>query len=106
MKKCSYPLFFSLIVLTSLMGHSHPAEGGRHSVDRWERIAWSALEEKYQDAQLKDYEYIGRTRVNDEQIKDVFRVTVNQDGKTFPVHAEVYFHPVTNIIISVHIFPL
>ncbi|MCY7774293.1 DUF3889 domain-containing protein, partial [Bacillus licheniformis] len=38
--------------------------------------------------------------------KDVFRVTVNQEGKSFSAHAEVYFHPVTNAIINVNIFPL
>ncbi|MFN2746844.1 MULTISPECIES: DUF3889 domain-containing protein [Bacillus] len=76
------------------------------SADRWERIAWSALEEKYKGAKLEDYEYVGRTEVNDEQAKDVFRVTVIQEGKAFSAHAEVYFHPVTNAIISVQIFPL
>lgn len=55
---------------------------------------------------LEDYEYLGRTQVNDEETKDVFRVTVNQEGKSFSAHAEVYFHPVTNAIINVNIFPL
>lgn len=106
MKKLLCAVFFSIVFIASFTAKGHHAIEEHDSVERWERIAWSALEEKYKGASLKDYEYIGRTEINDEETKDVFRVTVNQKGKSFPAHAEVYFHPVTNAIISVQIFPL
>ncbi|MGN9866245.1 YqzG/YhdC family protein [Bacillus swezeyi] len=106
MKKLSYAFFFSILMLSAFTANSYTLGEEHDSAERWERIAWSALEEKYKGAQLEDYEYVGRTEVNDEQAKDVFRVTVNQESKTFSAHAEVYFHPVTHAIISVQIFPL
>ncbi|MFP3813996.1 DUF3889 domain-containing protein, partial [Bacillus sp. SIMBA_005] len=50
--------------------------------------------------------YMGRTKVNREQTKDVFRGTVQTAKETFSSRAEVYFHPVTKHLISVHIFRL
>ncbi|MSO00977.1 DUF3889 domain-containing protein [Bacillus paralicheniformis] len=106
MKKryCTY--FFCILTLLSFPAKSHFQAGVSDTPERWERIAWSALEEKYEGAKFEDYEYLGRTQVNDDETKDVFRVTVNQKGKSFSAHAEVYFHPVTNAIINVNIFTL
>ncbi|MED4371636.1 YqzG/YhdC family protein [Bacillus licheniformis] len=99
-------VLFCILTLLSFPAKGHFQTDGFDAPERWERIAWSALEEKYKGAKLEDYEYLGRTQVNDEETKDVFRVTVNQEGKSFSAHAEVYFHPVTNAIINVNIFPL
>ncbi|MDA1476085.1 DUF3889 domain-containing protein [Bacillus sp. CLL-3-40] len=104
MKKRLYIVLFSFMIVISMTQKSYSLE--ENHLERWERIAFSALEEKFKGALLEDYQYIGRTEVNGEQTKDVFRVTVNQKGKAFSAHAEVYFHPITNTIISVNVFTL
>ncbi|MED4859795.1 YqzG/YhdC family protein [Bacillus atrophaeus] len=92
-----------LIVSIAAKGYStNPNE----SVQKWEQIAWSKLQDEYKGASLSDYAYMGRTEVNDEQTKDVFRVTVSRNKETFSAHAEVYFHPVTKHMISINVFRL
>ncbi|MGE6630802.1 YqzG/YhdC family protein [Bacillus sp. NPDC077027] len=75
-------------------------------VEKWGRIAYTAFQDEYEGAKLKDYHYIGRTKVNEEQTKDVFRVTIDRGSKPFAAHAEIYFHPVTGHLISINVFRL
>lgn len=107
MKKIPYVL---TIFLCGLVVLSITAKGFHSKEDvspkKWEKIALSTIRDKYHGASFKEYEYIGRTAVNNEQTKDVFRVTVQKHKKTFSAHAEVYFHPVTKHIISVNVFRL
>jgi len=57
--------------------------------ENWERLAYTA-----------------RTQVNEDQTKDVFRVTVKEGSTRFAAHAEIYFHPVTGHLISINVFRL
>lgn len=70
------------------------------------RLAYTALQDEYEGAALNDYHYIGRTQVNEDQTKDVFRVTVKEGSTRFAAHAEIYFHPVTGHLISINVFRL
>lgn len=94
-----------MVLLGSLM--VHPAsKAAVQPVENWERLAYTALQDEYEGAALNDYHYIGRTKVNDEQTKDVFRVTVKEGSTLFAAHAEIYFHPVTGHLISINVFRL
>ncbi|MGV2470100.1 DUF3889 domain-containing protein [Bacillus subtilis] len=84
-------------------GHSTDTD---ESVLEGEQLAWSTIQVEYKGASFSDYAYMGRTEVNDQQTKDVFRVTVRQKDDTFSVRAEVYCHPVTNHMISINVFRL
>ncbi|WP_411955704.1 YqzG/YhdC family protein [Bacillus sp. 28A-2] len=94
-----------MVLLSSLMIHP-PSKAAVQPLENWERLAYTALQEEYEGAALNDYHYIGRTKVNDEQTKDVFRVTVKDGSALFAAHAEIYFHPVTGHLISIHVFRL
>lgn len=76
------------------------------AAENWERLAYTAFQDEYEGAALNDYHYIGRTQVNEEQTKDVFRVTVKEGSTRFAAHAEIYFHPVTGHLISINVFRL
>ncbi|AOZ87855.1 hypothetical protein BK049_03475 [Bacillus xiamenensis] len=94
-----------MILFGSLM--VHPAsKAAAYPADNWERLAYTALQDEYEGASLNDYHYIGRTQVNDEQTKDVFRVTVKEGSTLFAAHAEIYFHPETGHLISINVFRL
>lgn len=94
-----------MVLLSSLI--IHPASKAvEQPVEYWERLAYTALKDEYEGAALNDYHYIGRTQVNDEQTKDVFRVTVKDGSALFAAHAEIYFHPVTGHLISINVFRL
>lgn len=94
-----------MVLLGSLM--IHPAsKAAVQPLENWERLAYTALQDEYAGAALNDYHYIGRTQVNDEQTKDVFRVTVKEGSTRFAAHAEIYFHPVTGHLISINVFRL
>ncbi|MEH2998587.1 YqzG/YhdC family protein [Bacillus pumilus] len=82
------------------------ANAAMQPVENWERLAYTALQEEYEGAALNDYQYIGRTQVNEDQTKDVFRVTVKEGSTLFAAHAEIYFHPVTGHLISINVFRL
>ncbi|AVM23142.1 DUF3889 domain-containing protein [Bacillus pumilus] len=92
-------LFGSLMIHPEIKAASQP-------VENWERLAYTALQDEYEGAALNDYRYIGRTQVNDDQTKDVFRVTVKEGSMLFAAHAEIYFHPVTGHLISINVFRL
>ncbi|MFS8300614.1 YqzG/YhdC family protein [Bacillus altitudinis] len=92
-------LFGSLMIHSSSQAAVQPAEN-------WERLAYTALQDEYEGAALNDYHYIGRTQVNEDQTKDVFRVTVKEGSTRFAAHAEIYFHPVTGHLISINVFRL
>ncbi|MFJ5963954.1 YqzG/YhdC family protein [Bacillus sp. NPDC093026] len=94
-----------VILLGSFITHPTLKAIGQ-PVEKWERIAYTALQDEYEGASLNDYHYIGRTQVNDEQTKDVFRVTVKNGSALFAAHAEIYFHPVTGHLISINVFRL
>ncbi|MDM5297338.1 YqzG/YhdC family protein [Bacillus pumilus] len=98
-------LVISVFVLSSLIVHPG-SKAAIQPVENWERLAYTALQEEYDGAALNDYHYIGRTQVNKEQTKDVFRVTVKDGSAPFAAHAEIYFHPVTGHLISIHVFRL
>nr|WP_257215469.1 YqzG/YhdC family protein [Bacillus pumilus] len=94
-----------MVLLASLT--IHPASKAEvQPAENWERLAYTALQDEYEGATLNDYHYIGRTQVNDEQTKDVFRVTVKEGSTLFAAHAEIYFHPVTGHLISINVFRL
>ncbi|BBP88124.1 DUF3889 domain-containing protein [Bacillus safensis] len=94
-----------IVLLGSLM--IHPAsKAAVQPFENWERLAYTAFKDEYKGAALNDYHYIGRTEVNDEQTKDVFRVTVKEGSTRFAAHAEIYFHPVTGHLISINVFRL
>lgn len=84
----------------------YPATNAAMQPENWERLAYTALQEEYEGAALNDYQYIGRTQVNEDQTKDVFRVTVKEGSTLFAAHAEIYFHPVTGHLISINVFRL
>ncbi|KAF1680390.1 YqzG/YhdC family protein [Bacillus mexicanus] len=98
-------LLFCGLVIVSLAAKGHSADTNEF-VQKWEQLAWDTIQDEYKGASFSDYAYMGRTEVNDEQTKDVFRVTVKQKDATFSVRAEVYFHPVTKHMISINIFRL
>ncbi|MDO3661859.1 YqzG/YhdC family protein [Bacillus sp. C28GYM-DRY-1] len=98
-------LLFCGLIIMSMAAKGHSADTDE-SVQKWEQLAWSKIQDEYKDASFSDYDYMGRTKVNDEQTKDVFRVTVKQKADTFSVRAEVYFHPVTKHMISINVFRL
>ncbi|AJK64665.1 MULTISPECIES: DUF3889 domain-containing protein [Bacillus] len=98
-------LLFCGILIASIAEKGH-TEHLDPSVEKWEQLAWNQLEREYKGAELTDYSYMGRTKVNREQTKDVFRVTVQTAKETFSSRAEVYFHPVTKHVISINIFRL
>ncbi|WP_376776403.1 YqzG/YhdC family protein [Bacillus stratosphericus] len=103
------PKLWMLIVAGMLLLGSliHPAsKAAVQPFENWERLAYTALQDEYEGAALNDYHYIGRTQVNDEQTKDVFRVTVKEGSTLFAAHAEIYFHPVTGHLISINVFRL
>ncbi|PRR91888.1 MULTISPECIES: YqzG/YhdC family protein [unclassified Bacillus (in: firmicutes)] len=94
-----------MVLFSSFM--IHPATNAAvQPVENWERLAYTALQEEYEGAALNDYQYIGRTQVNEDQTKDVFRVTVKEGSTLFAAHAEIYFHPVTGHLISINVFRL
>ncbi|KXZ23963.1 hypothetical protein AXI59_06540 [Bacillus nakamurai] len=98
-------LLFCGILIVSIAEKGH-TEHLNESVEKWEHLAWNQLKREYKDAELSDYSYMGRTKMNREQTKDVFRVTVKTKAETFSSRAEVYFHPVTKHVISINIFRL
>ncbi|MEK3710924.1 YqzG/YhdC family protein [Bacillus sp. FSL K6-1005] len=98
-------LLFCGLILVSMAAKGH-SENMNESVQKWEQLAWSKIQDEYKGASFSDYAYMGRTEVNDQQTKDVFRVTVSQNDETFSVRAEVYFHPVTKHMISINVFRL
>ncbi|MGK9265122.1 YqzG/YhdC family protein [Bacillus inaquosorum] len=98
-------LLFCGLIIVSMAAKGHSTDTNE-SVQKWEKLAWSKIQDEYKGASLSDYAYMGRTEVNDEQTKDVFRVTVRQNDDTFSVRAEVYFHPVTKHMISINVFRL
>ncbi|ALC80529.1 MULTISPECIES: DUF3889 domain-containing protein [Bacillus] len=99
-------LFFCVLLLASFSIKSFSEEGQSVAYDRWKKIAWGALEDKFKGSKLTEYKYIGRTEVNKEQTKDVFRVTVKRNNETYSAHAEVYFDPLTKNIIAINVFRL
>ncbi|MFL6977846.1 YqzG/YhdC family protein [Bacillus inaquosorum] len=98
-------LLFCGLIIVSMAAKGHSTDTNE-SVQKWEKLAWSKIQDEYKGASFSDYAYMGRTEVNDEQTKDVFRVTVRQNDATFSVRAEVYFHPVTKHMISINVFRL
>ncbi|QIW79190.1 YqzG/YhdC family protein [Bacillus tequilensis] len=98
-------LLFCGMIIVSMAAKGHSADTNE-SVQKWEQLAWSKIQDEYKGAAFSDYAYMGRTEVNDEQTKDVFRVTVRQNNNIFSVRAEVYFHPVTKHMISINVFRL
>ncbi|WP_434219108.1 YqzG/YhdC family protein [Bacillus pumilus] len=99
------PFAAAMVLFGSFM--IHPAtNAATQPVENWERLAYTALQEEYEGAALNDYQYIGRTQVNEDQTKDVFRVTVKEGSTLFAAHAEIYFHPVTGHLISINVFRL
>lgn len=101
----SIALLFCGLIIVSMAAKGHSADTNE-SVQKWEQLAWSRIQDEYKGALFSDYAYMGRTEVNDQQTKDVFRVTVRQNDDTFSVRAEVYFHPVTKHMISINVFRL
>jgi hypothetical protein len=99
-------LFFCILLLASFSIKSFSEEKQPVAPARWEKIAWNALEDRYKGSELTDFNYVGRTEVNDEQTKDVFRVTVNRKKESYSARAEIYFNPVTNNLITISIFRL
>ncbi|MCE0740759.1 MULTISPECIES: YqzG/YhdC family protein [Bacillus] len=98
-------LLFCGLIIVSMAAKGHSTDTNE-SVQKWEKLAWSKIQDEYKGASFSDYAYMGRTEVNDEQTKDVFRVTVKQNDATFSVRAEVYFHPLTKHMISINVFRL
>ncbi|MCY8998018.1 YqzG/YhdC family protein [Bacillus inaquosorum] len=98
-------LLFCGLIIVSMAAKGHSTDTNE-SVQKWEKLAWSKIQDEYKGASFSDYAYMGRTEVNDEQTKDVFRVTVKQYDDTFSVRAEVYFHPLTKHMISINVFRL
>ncbi|ABV61575.1 MULTISPECIES: YqzG/YhdC family protein [Bacillus] len=99
------PFVAAMVLFGSFM--IHPAtNAATQPVENWERLAYTALQEEYEGAALNDYQYIGRTQVNEDQTKDVFRVTVKEGSALFAAHAEIYFHPITGHLISINVFRL
>lgn len=82
-------LFCGLIIVSmAAKGHSTDTD---ESVQKWEQLAWSKIQDEYKGASFSDYAYMGRTEVNDQQTKDVFRVTVRQKDDTFSVRSRSLF---------------
>lgn len=82
-------LFCGLIIVSmAAKGHSTDTD---ESVQKWEQLAWSKIQDEYKGASFSDYAYMGRTEVNDQQTKDVFRVTVRQKDDTFSVRPKSIF---------------
>ncbi|MCY7908424.1 YqzG/YhdC family protein [Bacillus inaquosorum] len=107
MKSLPYTIALLLcgLIIVSMAAKGHSTDTNE-SVQKWEKLAWSKIQDEYKGASFSDYAYMGRTEVNDEQTKDVFRVTVKQNDDTFSVRAEVYFHPLTKHMISINVFRL
>ncbi|MCY8281279.1 DUF3889 domain-containing protein, partial [Bacillus inaquosorum] len=68
-------LLFCGLIIVSMAAKGHSTDTNE-SVQKWEKLAWSKIQDEYKGASFSDYAYMGRTAVNDEQTKDVFRVTV------------------------------
>lgn len=102
----AFMMFFCLYLLASFSIKNFSEEDQPLAFDRWKKIAWDALEDKFKGSELTGYKYIGRTEVNEKQTKDVFRVTVKRKNETYSAHAEVYFDPLTKNIIAVNVFRL
>ncbi len=98
-------LLFCGILIASIAEKGH-TEHLDPSVEKWEQLAWNQLEREYKGPSLPIIRTWSRTKVNREQTKDVFRVTVQTTKETFSSRAEVYFHPVTKHVISINIFRL
>lgn len=85
------PFVAGMVLFGSFM--IHPAtNAAMQPVENWERLAYTALQEEYEGAALNDYQYIGRTQVNEDQTKDVFRVTV-KEGSTLLLRMRNLFSP-------------
>lgn len=98
-------LLFCGILIASIAEKGH-TEHLDPSVEKWEQLAWNQLEREYKGSRAYRLFVHSRTKVNREQTKDVFRVTVQTTKETFSSRAEVYFHPVTKHVISINIFRL
>ncbi|UGB31547.1 MULTISPECIES: DUF3889 domain-containing protein [Bacillaceae] len=91
------------IVLTAGMkayGEPNPDET---DYKKWSQIAVSSVKEKYPDAELTDYKYVGRKEVNENETRDTFHIKCTQKNRSFIVKADVVFNPTNGKLITVNI---
>ncbi len=93
-------LFIVLSAGMKAYGEPNPDET---DYKKWSRIAVSSVKEKYPDAELTDYKYVGRKEVNEKETRDTFHIKCTQQNRSFIVKADVVFNPTTGKLITVNI---
>jgi hypothetical protein len=61
--------------------------------ERFGRIATAVVKEDYPGEKVVEYEYVGRTKVADNQVVDTFRYEVMKDGQPIFVLVKVNHDP-------------
>lgn len=71
--------------------------------EKWGRIAVEVAKENYPDAEISDYQYVGREEISATQARDTFRLQVKEDQRTFQINVGILFNPQTDRLISLSI---
>lgn len=68
---------------------------------RWGRIAVQETIKRYQ-ANVLDYEHIGRTELSSDEAEEQFKLWIKQGTREFGLLVSVRFNPKTNEQLSIH----
>jgi Protein of unknown function (DUF3889) len=92
MKKYFLSVLVTLFVLSNF---SHVGHAQKPDYEKYGRIAISIVKEDYPGEEIREYEYLGRKKINETKVEDSFRFQVQEKNEKWFVSVKVT-HDISN----------
>lgn len=103
MLKNLYKVGMLIVAFTIISFQFNLPAYAQNDYEKWGRIAVEVAKENYPDAEISDYQYVGREEISAMQARDTFRLQVKEDQRTFQINVGILFNPQTDRLISLSI---
>ncbi|MDQ0337691.1 hypothetical protein J2S00_000461 [Caldalkalibacillus uzonensis] len=99
-------LLFGFVLITCNLTVAH-AEKDQHQAqqeqdyEKWGRLAVEVIKDAYPQAELVDYQYIGREDISPTIEQQSFKLVLRQNGREFPITVKIQYEKETERVTSI-----
>ncbi|WP_316572439.1 DUF3889 domain-containing protein [Neobacillus sp. YIM B06451] len=94
-----------IAVLAFMAIQPHQIEAQPPDYEKYGRIAMAVINADFPGDPIRDYEYLGRTKVKEWDVADTFRFKVEEKGKTFFVRVTITHSLTAKKLLSLKVEP-
>ncbi|WP_082307022.1 DUF3889 domain-containing protein [Bacillus sp. FJAT-27245] len=94
-----------IAVLAFMAIQPNNIEAQNPDYEKYGRMAITVVSADYPGEPIRDYEYLGRSKINESDVADTFRFKVEENGKTFFVRVIITHRLTSEKLLSMKVEP-